>query len=310
VTYLAKVVDGNAHNFSFGIDYGLDYWPTTGNLLVYLDKAGTATQATIDTKVFETHVKPSVTSKGSVPNITIHTSATRRTRVKSTITTSQGTRQYTIVQSFGFENDQAYSNGGLNQVFTQRTITKTRTTVAFDDGTETSKYFTEDYPLTVAFSRKTYTLGGGRRRLGQQPVNDDDEATVGRVPSAFQLVGFELIASGRAPTPVVYTQSNLTVDHTFRQKLVVDGNKDDVRTGLDSFDTSIVQAAAVRRDTRLNGTNATNTVRLTSSNETGCFSRAVASVNGAYTTFGHGTKCPPFIRSSSSVEGDDDDANN
>ncbi|KAF0719832.1 Aste57867_752 [Aphanomyces stellatus] len=286
--YLAKVVDGKAHNFSFGIDYGLDYWPTTGNLLVYLDQNTDPTEATIDTFDFAAHATPSVTVGGTSPDLTIHTSTARKVAVSSTITNSQGTRHYTLEQTFGYENHQVYSNKGNNQLFKQHTTTQTTTTIEFEDGTQTTKYFSEDYPLTGVVAYQPYTFG---RDSLETIVASNAQVEI----PPFRAPRIHLPDAAREATEANYYKINVTISHEFHQKLQLDGNKDDFRTGVDEYEISIKQNADAKTDSRL-GSNATNAVALTSSNATGCYSRNVkAGLSGPsifYTKYTEGEKCP------------------
>ncbi|RHZ02114.1 hypothetical protein DYB31_013924 [Aphanomyces astaci] len=146
--YLAIVLDGKPHNVSFAVGHGLAYWPINANLLVYQDHNVEKTVATLDRKVFDRNVVPNVAVRNFFNSQTVRTKATRQVNVESTITNSQGIRKYNLQQKFNFVNREEFTLRG--QSFKVRSTTQTKTTIEFQDGTTTTKYYTEDYPLNGA----------------------------------------------------------------------------------------------------------------------------------------------------------------
>ncbi|KAF0694026.1 Aste57867_15066 [Aphanomyces stellatus] len=290
--FLALVVDGKGHRFSFDVDYALDYWPTTGNLLVYLDKAGTATVATINTLQFDAHVVPDVTSSGQGSDVTLHVMASRQVVVDASVTTSEGTRHYRMVQAFEFDNFQVYWNGGSNQIWQHRATTRTTTTITNDDNdvlattdrvhefTNNGLYIYQPYwfPTMLRLNAVAVNVAPPVRvplrqntlhRLVNSARHDNNNIAPGNGFQSYRL--------------------NVTLDTIFHDHLTVTG--DNTRVGVDGFDLSIVQHGAIQTDAAV-GTTSTTSAALAAVNDTGCYSRHVQSVNTRYTANAEGHKCP------------------
>ncbi|ETV96236.1 hypothetical protein H310_10420 [Aphanomyces invadans] len=286
--FLANVLDGKPHNVSFAIGNGHDYWPTNGNLLVYVDHDVEATVATLDKRVFQRHVVPDVATTGHGANVTIHTTAERDVYVKATIANAQGIRTYSVKQKFAFVNQQVYSNNANDQTFNQRTTTLTTTTIKFDDGTKTTKYYMEDYPLSGETKYRSYVASKAAGRVdGMEGTADAVDIPPFRAP---RIQDGEPMARGNT-IMADYYKYNVSIQHDLRQKLRIDGNKDAFRLGVDEYELTIAQTARAQIDSRV-GFNATTSVSLAASNWTGCYSHDVASSSGNYTKYYEGRKCP------------------
>ncbi|KAH9127573.1 hypothetical protein AeMF1_002154 [Aphanomyces euteiches] len=290
--FLALVVDGKSHNISFGIDYGLDYWPTTGNLLAYLDKNGNVTQTTIDSKVLDAHVVPTVTTTGVAPNFTVTTTASRQILVSSTIKTSKGTREYGIKQTFGYKNTQVYSHNADDVTFDQRTTIETTTFVKFEgDPAPTTTWFREDYPLRGILTYRTYVYDQARTETIGTEHNKLDNGSF-RLPRINRIKVDNAQTETTGATAAIYFLLNVTIDHGFYQSLEYAGSSRHYATGISPYQIAIAQKATAQINSRIEA-NATTSVSLQSSNNlTGCYSRDVASVTLNYTTYEEGQKCP------------------
>ncbi|RHY27118.1 hypothetical protein DYB25_012853 [Aphanomyces astaci] len=298
--YVAKVLDGKPHNVSFAVGHGLAYWPTNANLLVYQDHNVEKTVATLDRKVFDRNVVPNVAYNGTGRNQTVDTTATRQVNVKSTITNSRGIRKYNIKQKFTFVSHQEYSRN--ERLFKQRSTTQTTTTIKFQDGTKTTKYYTEDYPLYGKLEYKSYT----NDRTGRSViVSSVDEVDI--PPFRSPLIPFEETSNNRyLKSAKKYFTKNVIIQHDLRQKLKIHGNKDDFRVGVEGYELSIAQTAKSHTDSRV-GTNATNQVAVAASNSTGCYSHDVHSNTGNYTKYVEAKKCPRVNLYVDDIDDDDDD---
>ncbi|RHY42717.1 hypothetical protein DYB38_005043 [Aphanomyces astaci] len=298
--YVAKVLDGKPHNVSFAVGHGLAYWPTNANLLVYQDHNVEKTVATLDRKVFDRNVVPNVAYNGTGCNQTVRTKATRQVNVESTITNSQGIRKYNIKQKFTFVSHQEYSRN--ERLFKQRSTTQTTTTIKFQDGTKTTKYYTEDYPLYGKLEYKSYTNDRTGRSVIVSSVEEVDIP-----PFRSPLIPFEETSNNRyLKSAKKYFTKNVIIQHDLRQKLKIHGNKDDFRVGVEGYELSIAQTAKSHTDSRV-GTNATNQVAVAASNSTGCYSHDVHSNTGNYTKYVEANKCPRVNLYVDDIDDDDND---
>jgi hypothetical protein len=126
--FVGKFVDNKPHNVTFFVDYGIDFWPIDGNLLVYVDAKSKQTIARVLDKKLETRVVPVTTEQidGVDANFTLV--ASRALRVTSSVTTSKGTRIYELDQSFRYSNLQQNSQKGeVGEFDAITTVTSTLT---------------------------------------------------------------------------------------------------------------------------------------------------------------------------------------
>jgi hypothetical protein len=103
--FLGLFLDSKPHKISFSVDYGLNFWLIDGNLLVYLDKNGNQTV----TNVLNKQIAPQATFKEKTTNkgyTVVTTTASRLFYVQSAVTTSKGTKIYTVDDTFKFSNIQ------------------------------------------------------------------------------------------------------------------------------------------------------------------------------------------------------------
>uniref|UniRef100_K3WDQ7 Peptide N-acetyl-beta-D-glucosaminyl asparaginase amidase A N-terminal domain-containing protein n=1 Tax=Globisporangium ultimum (strain ATCC 200006 / CBS 805.95 / DAOM BR144) TaxID=431595 RepID=K3WDQ7_GLOUD len=146
--FLEHFLDNQQHNVTFFVDYGIDFWPIDGNLLAYTDKYGSVTKSKVLEKHIDSHVVPTETSliDGSNANFTLH--AVRDFYVKSSVTTSKGTKIYTISQRLEYSNRQEYLENGDVGIFEGHTkVTTTQTVSALFGLVESTITHVEDYPI-------------------------------------------------------------------------------------------------------------------------------------------------------------------
>lgn len=147
--FLGKFLDNQAHNVTFFVDYGIDFWPIDGSLLAYTDKHGTATKATVLEKRIERRVVPTTSQEVDSDlsaNFTLQ--ASRHLYVKSSVTTSKGTKIYTIDQQLDYANRQQYLENGDVGIFEGHTRVKTTQSVSSLFGiVQSTITHVEDYPI-------------------------------------------------------------------------------------------------------------------------------------------------------------------
>ncbi|RHY74805.1 hypothetical protein DYB30_013041 [Aphanomyces astaci] len=190
--YLAKVLDGKPHWVTFYVSEGLENWPTNGNFLLYQDHNVKETAATLHRNEFDLLVVPNVAVNSFFNSQTVRTKATRQVNVESTITNSQGIRKYNLQQKFNFVNLQEFTLYGRS--FKVRSTTQTKTTIEFQDGTTTTKYYTEDYPLNGASWRRDKTPHARVERDLRQKLRIDGNKDHFRVG----VDGYELTIAQKA----------------------------------------------------------------------------------------------------------------
>ncbi|KAL1612355.1 hypothetical protein SLS60_000581 [Paraconiothyrium brasiliense] len=168
--FLPSLCDGKEHTFEIkvaGIDqdeYGNAYltetvgsnWVVTGKVFLWLDKIDSITQGstpTIEAPASVLGVSSSVIkgSNGSVQALDYSVKASRSLSVKSTIITSEGSRDVTWVQDLSFTIKGKLSNGGNDQTTSQTTTGKHESSEGY------SRSFS--YPLRVSSSYNV--LDGG-----------------------------------------------------------------------------------------------------------------------------------------------------
>ncbi|KDO17101.1 hypothetical protein SPRG_17486 [Saprolegnia parasitica CBS 223.65] len=268
--FLGIFVDGKAHNVSFSVGHGLDYWPTSGNLLVYLDKAGNQTQAVVQSQTIPVAVAPKVVADVHGLDMTIKTTATRQNAISTRITTSRGTKLYSVASSYTFYNDQVYTNNASTQWFDQRTTVTTTTTITSSGAPAFKRVTKEVYPFTGNTTYVTYsTEAVGASVLPAFRRNNH--------PEALTAAGFRL---------------NTTVDHAFIKTTSTIGDASASRLGLSDAAVAIRQQADAYMDSLVGGSG-NHVAYLAASNATGCYSHDVAaSVVGGYLKDVQGTSCP------------------
>ncbi|OQR99147.1 hypothetical protein ACHHYP_07266 [Achlya hypogyna] len=270
--FLGKVLDGKPHSISFGVTYGLDYWPTTGNLLIYIDKEGNQTTAVVQSKTFPAPTTARVVSTAHGLDITLNTTAARRSEISTLITTSRGAKLYSVAQDFSFYNDQVYTNNASTQWFDQRTIVTTTTTITPVGGAPATQVLKENYPFSGNTTYVTYTS------TEALPLRADDLAVRRDIRrEAAEQDGYKL---------------NTTVDHAFLKSIASSGDARHFPLGLSDFVVTIHQRADAYLDSLVGGTGF-NTAILKAANATGCYSHDVAgSVVNGITKNIQGSLCP------------------
>lgn len=147
--FLGKFLDNQQHNVTFFVDYGIDFWPIDGSLLAYTDKHGHATKATVLEKRIARRVVPTETQQlAENLNANFTLQASRNFYVKSSVTTSKGTKIYTINQQLDYSNRQQYLENGDVGIFEGHTRVKTTQSVSSLFGIVQSTITQiEDYPI-------------------------------------------------------------------------------------------------------------------------------------------------------------------
>ncbi|OQR90575.1 hypothetical protein THRCLA_09275 [Thraustotheca clavata] len=272
--FLGKFLDGKAHNVSFGVGFGLDYWPMTGNLLVYVDKNGNKTTAQVQSQSISPGVVPSVGEDVKGLDMTFKTTASRKNSVSTLITTSKGSKVYSVVQEFTFFNDQIYTNNASTQWFDQRTQVTTTTSISYEHGHTSKQVVQEDYPFSGNTTYITYSTGQ-TESIPHRVEFVDIRRNI--KPEATEQDGYQLTTS---------------IDHAFKKSIATSGNAQDFLLGLSDYTVFIKQHANAYLDSNIGG-NGTNSAQLRASNSTGCYSHKVeGSVNGGITMDIQGNQCP------------------
>lgn len=253
--FLGKFLDNQQHNVTFFVDYGVDFWPIDGNLLAYTDKYGKATKATILEKRIDRHVIPTETSQidGSNANFTLQ--AARSFYVKSSVTTSKGTKIYTIDQQLEYSNRQEYLENGDLGIFEGHTQVKTTQTVSSLFGIlENTITHVENYPI---YGRSYYK------------VRDDGS----------YILDADLVNSYSRSLSIKASPLELLFPTSFRY-------------GYEAKDVTIALNGTASIDSLVGGNGSTQASYASKSPANGCFSRDVAAVAGTLTTDVSSTKCP------------------
>lgn len=258
--FLGKFLDDQAHNVTFAVDYGVDFWPIDGNLLVYTDPHGRATKAQVLEQHIERHVVPTATSDvvGLDANFTLH--ASRRFYVRSSVTTSKGTRIYTINQQLEYANRQEYRENGDVGVFQGHTKVITTHSVSSVVGLSTNVVtHTEEYPIA---GRSSY-----KPRADGSYVLDADLQNAFVRSLRIQASPLELLF----PTSLRFNFEPQTV------RIALNG-------------TAFV-------DSLVGGNGSTHATYESRSPTTGCFSRQVAATAGILTKDVSATTCASTLHS-------------
>ncbi|OQR99146.1 peptide-N4-(N-acetyl-beta-glucosaminyl)asparagine amidase A-like [Achlya hypogyna] len=254
--FLGKLLDGKPHNISFGVGNGQDYWPSSGNLLVYLDKEDSQTTAVLEQESIPPPTRATVNATVNGPDMTFVTTAGRTSTVTTILKTSRGLTRYTVEQRAYFSNTQTYSNNGTMQEFNQSTTVVTTTTVTnFTTGDVSSRVVTEKYPLTgsTVYDEYQAVLVASTQHVQVPDVRRNFR------PDAMALNGFQLTT---------------TIDHAFLSTATSTGCLEALRPGITDATLEIYQHATSFLDSLVGG-NGTDEAHLRASNRTGCFAMHV-----------------------------------
>ncbi|DBA02640.1 hypothetical protein Poli38472_014535 [Pythium oligandrum] len=146
--FLHKFVDAKPHNITFFVDYGIDFWPIDGNLLVYVDKHGKQTQARVLEKQVNRHVIPETTESVNGLDANFTLTAKRDLHIKTSVTTSKGTKIYDLSQRFEYANAQEYRQEAEISTFDANTVIKSTLRVQVPFGQDVTIATTEEYPIS------------------------------------------------------------------------------------------------------------------------------------------------------------------
>ena len=252
--FLNKVVDGAAHNVSFFVSNGIDYWPISGNLLVFKDAKGTQTTATVLEKRIDREITPVVKQSVQGYNGTFNTTATRAFYVKTQVKTSKGTKIYIVDQQLTFSNKQVYYYDGNGQIAVQNTGVTTKSSVFSPaNNSWTNVTLVESYPLSAVMDYFTYP-------------NDTDN---------FKLV------------------TSITHEFSRKTTRVASGNTQGFRFGFDVASVDANQKSYAVFDTKANSSGA-STSSVQRATPTACSLRTVAASNDQVTSDTTKTTCAVF----------------
>ncbi|TYZ64378.1 hypothetical protein PybrP1_009058 [[Pythium] brassicae (nom. inval.)] len=263
--FLGQFLDGQAHNVSFFVDYGVDFWPIDGNLLAYTDKHGGATKAQVLEKRIERRVVPTQSSEivGLDANFTLQ--ASRSFYVKSSVTTSKGTREYTISQKLEYSNRQEYRENGELGLFEGHTkVTTTQTVSSFFGLINNVVTHVEDYPI---YGRSYY-----KPRADGSYILDAD------LQNAFSR--------------------SLSIKASPLELLFPTG----LRFNYEPKAVSIALNGTAFVDSLVGGNGSTQATYHSRSPTSGCFSRQVSATAGVLTKDVSDTKCGSTLRSTELLE--------
>uniref|UniRef100_A0A0E0JFE9 Peptide N-acetyl-beta-D-glucosaminyl asparaginase amidase A N-terminal domain-containing protein n=1 Tax=Oryza punctata TaxID=4537 RepID=A0A0E0JFE9_ORYPU len=128
--FLAKMLDGKAHELGFAVTNAVDVWYVDGNLHLWLDPMSTATTASLVSYdaprlAVNTSHTTSMTSQLDGPNeqYYYHTTASRRISAAGWVESSSHGRITTnATQTFAFENTYTFSGDGTAETVNQTTV--------------------------------------------------------------------------------------------------------------------------------------------------------------------------------------------
>lgn len=149
--FLDLFTDAQPHNVTFAVDFGLDFWPIDGNLLIYQDPNGHQTQATVLERTMLRHVEPATTQHVDGLNGSFLVQAERDVLVQTRVTTSSGSKIYTLTQRFDFTNQLTFTDDGNRESFAAYTRVHTRMRVSQDSSSgqlATTLTLVEEYPIS------------------------------------------------------------------------------------------------------------------------------------------------------------------
>lgn len=258
--YLGAFLDGAPHNVTFAVDYGVDFWPIDGNLLAYVDRAGSVTRARVLTKRMARHVVPATTSHVSGLDANFTLEATRDVFVQTSVTTSQGTKIYTLSQRMAYTNRQAYTENGDVGAFDARTrVTTTQSVSSLFGLAETVVTQTEDYPIR---GRTVYKTGANGSFVLDADLQQAFERSVRVKASLLELIFPTSLRFGYEPSAVA-----IALNGTAHLNSLVGGN------------------------------GSTQATYHAKSPARGCFSRQVAAAAGVVVKDVSDSTCGPALRS-------------
>lgn len=263
--FLGQFLDDQPHNVTFFVDYGVDFWPIDGNLLAYTDKSGRATKAQVLEKRIERHVVPTQSSQvvGLDANFTLQ--ASRSFYVKSSVTTSKGTRVYTISQQLDYSNRQEYLENGDVGIFEGRTTVKTTQSVSSFFGLVNNVVtHVEDYPI---YGRSYY-----------KPRADGSYVLDAQLQNAFSRT----LSVKASPLELLFPTG--------------------LRFNYEPKAVSVALNGSAFVDSLVGGNGSTQATYQSRSPTSGCFSRQVAATAGVLTKDVSDTKCAPTLRSAELYE--------
>ena len=155
--FLGIFLDSKPHKVSFYVDYGLNVWLIDGNLLVYLDENGSQTVSTVLKNKIAPRIFPEEKTKNADYNKVI-TTASRQFYLQTMLTTSKGTKIYTIDDEFKFSNVQTYkevvgsnSTSYFQNVYMKIIVDRASYVDVLPHGTRATIFYQESYPLTMLY---------------------------------------------------------------------------------------------------------------------------------------------------------------
>jgi hypothetical protein len=256
--FLPKVLDGKPHEISFQVDQGISMWLIDGNLLAYLDKnamnSKNQTKAKILQQHFQDQIVPEIHEQIDPTNLdaTFQTIAKRNVFIQTSITTSKGTKIYTLTQKFEFKNTQVYTLNATMEKIQQTTKISTEMLIQTTcmKTIEQIKIM-EIYPLEMTSLFQNY--------------KEDEQKN-------FRLYGD--LDHG-------YIHSLIKKDHPQKQQQLQQQQKA-FRYNFQEKSIEIFQQANAWMDSKIGG-NGTTSVQLEASqqkDEGHCYARQVLAVNG------------------------------
>lgn len=268
--FLGMFLDNHSHAVTFRVLYGETFWLIDGNLLVYQDATATSqTRAEILEEKLDQFVEPSIATNSEThdnASVTYWSSATRDLYVKTSVTTSTGTKVYTLQQHFDFTNTLMNTTDGLKLWFESHTHVETNLTVT-----------------SQAETRQAYDT-----RYLKKAAN---EGTVHVLQTEdYPLTGSLKYRYGDNESFVLVTE----FANSFSRSTTVKGDKSDLRFEYQPLDVHTALTASAVYDSVHGGNGSTRATYASASPTEGCFSRELAASFRHLTVDNSSTDCHAF----------------
>ncbi|RLN14037.1 hypothetical protein BBJ28_00007559 [Nothophytophthora sp. Chile5] len=268
------------HVVVFRVVYGEAFWLIDGNLLVFEDKGATRpTQVEVLEERLGRYVAPTVATmptmtastngSNTVSNTVLWASAARELYVRTSVTTSTGTKIYTLQQQFDFTNTQMYSADGLDQWFESHTHVDTTMTVT-------------SFPVWSPATQHT--------QMELERPAPPKTVLVSQTED-YPLAGSVHYRAGKNGSFMLITEfSNM-----FTRSTAMEGNGIDFRYGYTPGKVHATLTTSATLDSRFGGGNgSTRATSASASPVGGCFYREVTAEFGRLVSDNSNTKCQVY----------------